>query len=93
MNRSASKSNTEIVLEVLGRAFNKHDATVAGDYFGADYVQHNPAIPSGPSAIASMIPTLTRLRYELGMAVASGDLVMVQGRERHVHHADRIGAP
>ena len=49
-------------------------------YFAASYKQHNPVIADGPSAIARMIPTLTDLTYEPGMAVADGDLVMVHGR-------------
>jgi predicted SnoaL-like aldol condensation-catalyzing enzyme len=75
-----SRSNKEIVLEVLKRAFVDRDATVVGEFFGANYKQHNPSIPEGPSAIAEMIPTLTNLTYEPGMAVAEGDLVMVHGR-------------
>ena len=75
-----SKSNKEIVLEVLKRAFIDRDPTVVEQYFGASYKQHNPVIPDGPSAIAKMIPTLTALTYEPGMAVADGNLVMVHGR-------------
>jgi len=75
-----TKSNKEIVLEVLKRAFIDRDPTVVEQYFGANYKQHNPVIPDGPSAIAEMIPTLTALTYEPGMAVAEGDLVMVHGR-------------
>lgn len=75
-----SQSNKAIVLEVLKRAFVDRDATVVGEYFGRKYKQHNPAIPDGPSAVAEMIPTLTGLTYEPGMAVADGDLVMVHGR-------------
>jgi predicted SnoaL-like aldol condensation-catalyzing enzyme len=75
-----SECNKAIVLEVLKRAFVDRDATVVAEYFGANYKQHNPAIPDGPSAIAEMIPTLTSLTYEPGMAVAEGDLVMVHGR-------------
>ena len=75
-----TKSNKEIVLEVLKRAFIDRDSTVVEQYFGANYQQHNPMIPDGPSAIAKMIPTLTSLTYEPGMAVADGDLVMVHGR-------------
>ena len=75
-----NKSNKEIVLEVLNRAFIDRDPTVVEQYFGANYKQHNPVIPDGPSAIAQMIPTLTALTYEPGMAVADGDLVMVHGR-------------
>ena len=75
-----SKSNKEIVLDVLKRAFIDRDPTVVEQYFGASYKQHNPVIPDGPLAIAKMIPTLTGLTYEPGMAVADGDLVMVHGR-------------
>ena len=75
-----TKSNKEIVLEVLKRSFIDRDPTVVEQYFGANYKQHNPVIPDGPSAIAEMIPTLTALAYEPGMAVADGDLVMVHGR-------------
>ena len=75
-----TKSNKEIVLEVLKRSFIDRDPTVVEQYFGANYKQHNPVIPDGPSAIAEMIPTLTALTYEPGMAVAEGDLVMVHGR-------------
>ena len=75
-----TKSNKEIALEVLKRAFIDRDPTVVEQYFGANYKQHNPVIRDGPSAIAEMIPTLTALTCEPGMAVANGDLVMVHGR-------------
>ena len=75
-----NKSNKEIVLEVLTRAFIDRDPTVVEQYFGESYKQHNPVIPDGSLAIAKMIPTLTALTYEPGMAVADGDFVMVHGR-------------
>jgi predicted SnoaL-like aldol condensation-catalyzing enzyme len=75
-----AKSNKEIALEVLKRSFVERDPTVVEQYFAPDYKQHNPVIPEGPSAIAKMIPTLTGLVYEQGMAVEDGDLVMVHGR-------------
>lgn len=74
------KSNKQIVLEVLTRAFIERDTTVIEQYFGTNYKQHNPMIPDGPAAIAKIIPTLTSLTYEPGMAVADGDIVMVHGR-------------
>jgi predicted SnoaL-like aldol condensation-catalyzing enzyme len=73
-------SNKDIVLEVLKQAFIEQDPTVVERLFGANYKQHNPVIPDGASAIAGMIPTLTGLTYEPGMAVADGSLVMVHGR-------------
>lgn len=75
-----TQSNKDIVLDVLRRSFVERDPTVVEQYFGPNYKQHNPVIADGPSAIAKMIPTLTGLIYEPGMAVADGDLVMVHGR-------------
>jgi len=75
-----ARSNKEIVLEVLQRAFIDRDPTVVDEFFGANYRQHNPRIADGPLAVAKLIPTLTALKYEPGMAVAEGDLVMVHGR-------------
>jgi len=75
-----SKSNKDIVLEVLKRTFIDRDRTAVEEYFDANYKQHNPVIPDGPQAIARMIPTLPGLTYEPGMAVSEGDLVMVHGR-------------
>lgn len=75
-----AKSNKEIVIEVLTRAFVEKDPTVVAQRFGARYKQHNPVIPDGPAAIAKLIPTLASLKYEPGMVVAEGNLVMVHGR-------------
>jgi len=75
-----TQSNKEVVLEVLKRSFVDRDPSVVEQHFGANYRQHNPVIPDGASAIAKMIPTLTGLTYEPGMAVADGELVMVHGR-------------
>jgi predicted SnoaL-like aldol condensation-catalyzing enzyme len=75
------ESNKQVVLKVLNGAFVERDTTVVDRYFSADYVQHNPAIPNGPRAIASLIPTLKEgFSYQVGMVVAEGDLVMVHGR-------------
>ena len=74
------ESNKEIVMKALKGVFVERDATVVDRYFSPDYMQHNPVIPNGPSAIANLIPTLKDLTYESGMVVAEGDLVMVHGR-------------
>ncbi|MDB5099732.1 MAG: nuclear transport factor 2 family protein [Cyanobacteria bacterium RYN_339] len=75
------ESNKEVALAVLRGAFVDRDVSVVERLFSPDYVQHNPVIPNGSSAIAQLIPTLSReLSYEAGMVVAEGDLVMVHGR-------------
>ena len=75
------ETNKQIVLKVLKGAFVERDVSVVDRYFSPDYVQHNPAFPSGSKVIAHLIPTLKKdLSYESGMVVAEGDLVMVHGR-------------
>jgi predicted SnoaL-like aldol condensation-catalyzing enzyme len=78
--RLMTKSNKGSALEVLKRTFIERDPTVVEQYFGKYCKQHNPVIPDGPSVIAAMIPTLTSLAYEPGMAVGDGELVMVDWR-------------
>ena len=71
----------QIALRALTGAFIDRDPTVVKRYFAPDYIQHNPAIPNGPAAIAAFIAGLSKnFSYEPGMAVAEGDLVMVHGR-------------
>lgn len=75
------ETNKQIALRALIGAFIDRDPTVVDKYFAADYIQHNPAIPSGPAAIKELIPKLPKdFSYQPGMAVAEGDLVMVHGR-------------
>ena len=71
----------QIALRALTGAFIDRDLGVVECYFAPDYIQHNPAIPNGPTAIAGFIASLSKnFSYEPGMVVAEGDLVMVHGR-------------
>jgi predicted SnoaL-like aldol condensation-catalyzing enzyme len=71
----------QIALRALTGVFIDRDPSVVERYFAPDYIQHNPAIPNGPKAIAEFIAKLSKdFSYEPGMAVAEGDLVMVHGR-------------
>ena len=73
--------NKQIALQVLTGAFVDRDPGVVERFFAPDYIQHNPAIPDGPTPIPGLIGSLGRdFSYEPGMAVAEGDLVMVHGR-------------
>ena len=74
-------SNKDLVLEVMKSTFINRDSSVVPRYFATDYVQHNPSIPSGRDAIPALIAALAPgFKYEPGMVVADGDLVMIHGR-------------
>src|ERR1700721_4422151 len=70
----------QIALRALTGAFIDRDPSVVERYFAPDYIQHNPAIPSGRTAIPGLIAGLSKeFSYEPGMVVAEGNLVMVHG--------------
>jgi predicted SnoaL-like aldol condensation-catalyzing enzyme len=55
-----TEANKELVLAVLKGAFIDRDPSVIERYFSPDYIQHNPSIPNGPSAIPALIAGLIR---------------------------------
>ena len=78
---SAVAANKALVSKVMEAVFVRRDSSVVERYFAPAYIQHNPAIPSGRDAIPTLISHLAPgFRYEPGMIVAEGDLVMIHGR-------------
>ncbi len=74
-------NNKLLALQILRSAFIDKDPSVVDRLFSPLYRQHNPEIPDGPYAIRDLVSALpAEFRYEPGMAVADGDLVMVHGR-------------
>jgi len=78
---SNTESNRALVIKVLQTVFINRDTSSVSTYFASNYIQHNPRIPNGPEAIPPIVSALPKeFRYEMGMVVAQGDLVMVHGR-------------
>ena len=49
-------------------------------YFGKPYLQHNPMIPDGADDLPKVVASLpANFKYEPGVIVADGDLVMIHG--------------
>jgi predicted SnoaL-like aldol condensation-catalyzing enzyme len=81
MPQTQTERNKAVILEVLTTAFGAQDFTALDRYLHPDYIQHNPTIPparAGLRAFADSLPDSTR--YEPGVILAEGDLVMVHGR-------------
>ena len=73
--------NKQIVMEVLTKAFNERDFTPLEQWFLPEYIQHNPFIPAKRAGLRGFVEKLPEgRRYEPGMIVAEGGLVMVHGR-------------
>jgi len=78
---SIGAANKALVSQVMDAVFVRRDSSVVERHFAKDYVQHNPSIPNGRDAIPGLIGQLAAgFRYEAGMIVAEGDLVMIHGR-------------
>jgi len=80
MTDKASRNKT-IIVEVLTKAFTHRDFSALEKWFSPDYIQHNPFIPAKRAGLRGFVEALPEgRRYESGMIVAEGDLVMVHGR-------------
>jgi predicted SnoaL-like aldol condensation-catalyzing enzyme len=74
-------SNKQIVYEAITGLFIRRYASVLDTHFHPDYKQHNPTIGNGVSALRALAPKLSpNLRYEPGMIVEDGHIVMIHGR-------------
>ena len=77
----APMTNTELVTKAMTELFINRDLGALERYWSPTYIQHNPRMPNGTDFFRKMIPSLPpHFRYEPGMVVASGDVVMIHGR-------------
>lgn len=76
-----NEANKALVIEAITRVFVERDVTAPEKLFHPDYRQHNPSFSDGNVALTGLISSLSDgFKYEMGMVVAEGDLVMVHGR-------------
>lgn len=77
----AQTTNKEIVVAGMKGLFISRDASVIDKYWSPDYIQHNPMVPNGSAVLKGFVSNFAPdFKYEPGMVVAEGDLVMVHGR-------------
>ena len=81
MSQSTEAQNKAIVLEAFDTLFNKRDYRAAERFWSPNYVQHSAHIEPGRDGLFNLIKGIPpTLKYEPGMIVAEGDLVIVHGR-------------
>jgi predicted SnoaL-like aldol condensation-catalyzing enzyme len=74
-------SNKDTVVEYLNIVFNQRDLAKAETYWAGDMIQHNPGMPNGLDVLRGFIGSPDpNPKYEAGLAMESGDYVMVHGR-------------
>ena len=69
----------EIVLNAVAAIFTNFDPGAAGQLLAEDYIQHNPAVPTGAAPILSFIPGLqeSEIKVTTHRVIAEGDMVVL----------------
>ena len=81
MSQTKQEGNKALVLEAFDTLFNKRDYVAAERYWSPTYIQHSAHIAPGREGLFNLIKSMpTTLKYEAGVIVADGDLVIVHGR-------------
>lgn len=81
MQNTIQQTNKALVLEAFETLFNKRDYIAAERYWSPHYVQHSAHIEPGRDGLFNLIKSMPpTLKYEPGVIVAEGDLVIVHGR-------------
>ncbi len=75
------ETNKKLVSDAMHELFVTKDAAKAVRlYFGKPYLQHNPMIGDGADDLPKVVAALPAdFKYEPGVIVADGDLVMIHG--------------
>jgi predicted SnoaL-like aldol condensation-catalyzing enzyme len=81
MSETTQDRNKALVLEAFDILFNKREYKAAERYWSPNYVQHSAHIAPGRDGLFDLIKGMPpTLKYEPGVIVADGDLVIVHGR-------------
>jgi predicted SnoaL-like aldol condensation-catalyzing enzyme len=81
ITKTTPEQNRALVMEAFDTLFNKRDYAAAERFWSPDYVQHSAHIAPGREGLFNLIKSVPpTLKYEPGMIVAEGDLVIVHGR-------------
>ena len=75
------EANKAVVRQLYERVFNAHDVDAADRLLRADYIQHNPGIPTGREGFKTIFRDVFKVvpdaRVQILHIVAEGDLVVV----------------
>jgi len=81
MSTKMESENKTLVLEAFEALFSKRDYAAAERFWSPDYIQHSAHIAPGREGLFDLIKSVPpKFKYEPGMIVAEGDLVIVHGR-------------
>lgn len=79
--KAPKMDNKMLVVTAMDAVFNQGDTAAVLKYWSEDYVQHNPQFPNGRDVILNFARNRPAgLKFEPGLVMAEGDLVMVHSR-------------
>ena len=83
---------TELVIALFTAAFVQYDPEAARELVTPDYMQHNPAIPTGAEGLLGAIPLVEQagMTVTTHRIIAEGDMVVLHNT---YENADAFGAP
>ncbi|WP_254429063.1 MULTISPECIES: nuclear transport factor 2 family protein [unclassified Ruegeria] len=69
----------ELVLALFSAAFIDHDPEAARQMVSADYIQHNPQVPTGAEGLMGLIPLVGQsgMTATTHRVIAEGDMVVL----------------
>ncbi|WP_170326379.1 nuclear transport factor 2 family protein [Ruegeria arenilitoris] len=81
----------ELVLALFSAAFIEHDPDAARQLVTADYVQHNPQVPTGADGLMGLIPLVAQsgMTATTHRVIVEGDMVVLHNT---YDNADAFGA-
>jgi len=81
MAKTTPEQNRALVMKAFDTLFNNRDYAAAERFWSPDYIQHSAHIAPGREGLFNLIKSVPlTLKYEPGIIVAEGDLVIVHGR-------------
>lgn len=81
MHQTIASKSKALVLEAFEALFTKRDYGAFERYWSPNDLQHSAHIGPGRDGLLNLVKSLPpALKYEPGMIVAEGDLVMIHGR-------------
>lgn len=77
----------ELVLEAVAAIFINFDPSAAEQLLAPDYVQHNPAVPTGAAPILGFVPSLQEsgIEVEIHRVIAEDSMVVLHTTYRNAH--------
>ena len=78
---TSQEKNRALVLDGFDTLFNRRDYAAAERFWSPDYIQHSAHIGPGRDGLFNLIKSIPpTLKYEPGVIMAEGDLVIIHGR-------------